>query len=147
MKSSEVERERLLEAEWESRLRGGLVVWRRPGGRGSWYPQRVAVELQEFLVEEKNGKAPRWAHPGTAEEGGSSMKRDEPGFDAVLEALEASLMGNPHLRGAPIEEVARQLMLDGYLEQEPSLDVVGQAMATVAVEEQAFGPDVPTEDV
>jgi hypothetical protein len=75
------------------------------------------------------------------------MKRDEPGFDAVLEALEASLMGNPHLRGAPIEEVARQLMLDGYLEEEPSLDVVGQAMATVAAEEQAFGPDVPTEDV
>ena len=148
MKSrSEEERTRLLEARWESRLRGGQIVWCRTGGRGSWYPQRVAVELQEFLEEEKNGKAPRWAHPGPAEEGGSSMKRDEPGFDAVLVALEASLMGNPHLRGAPIEEVARQLMLGGYLVEEPSLDVVGQAMTTIAAEEQAFGPDVPTEDV
>ena len=54
-KSSEEERERLLEAGWETRLRGGLIVWRRAGG-GSWYSQRVAVELLEFLEEEKNGK-------------------------------------------------------------------------------------------
>jgi hypothetical protein len=54
-KSSEEERERLLAAGWESRLRGGLIVWRRPGG-GSWYSQRVAMELFEFLEEEKDGK-------------------------------------------------------------------------------------------
>ena len=51
----EEERERLLEAGWESQLRGGLVVWRRPGGRGSWYSQRVAVQLLEFLEEEEDG--------------------------------------------------------------------------------------------
>jgi hypothetical protein len=55
-KSSEEERERLLAAGWESRLRGGLIVWRRPNGRGSWYSQRVALELLEFLEEEKDGK-------------------------------------------------------------------------------------------
>ena len=55
-KSSEEERTRLLEAGWESRLRGGLVVWRRPGGGGSWYSQEVAMELLEFLEEEKDGK-------------------------------------------------------------------------------------------
>jgi len=55
-KGSEEERTRLLEAGWKSRLRGGLIVWRKPGG-GSWYPQRVAIELLEFLEEEKNGKA------------------------------------------------------------------------------------------
>jgi hypothetical protein len=55
-RSSEEERERLLEAGWESRLRGGLIVWRRPGGRGSWYSQRVAIELLEFLEEEKYGE-------------------------------------------------------------------------------------------
>lgn len=55
-RSFEEKRERLLEAGWESRLRGGLIVWRRPGGRGSWYPQKVALELLEFLEEEKNGK-------------------------------------------------------------------------------------------
>jgi hypothetical protein len=54
-RSSEEERTRLLEARWESRLRGGLIVWRKPGG-GSWYSQRVAIELLEFLEEEKNGK-------------------------------------------------------------------------------------------
>jgi hypothetical protein len=43
---------RLIEAGWESRLRGGLIVWRRPAG-GSWYSQRVAMELLEFLEEEK----------------------------------------------------------------------------------------------
>lgn len=50
--SSEEARERLLEAEWEWELRGGLLVWRRPSGRGSWYSQDVAIELLEFLEEE-----------------------------------------------------------------------------------------------
>jgi hypothetical protein len=53
---SEEEREKLIEAGWESRLRGGLIVWRRPGKRGSWYAQRVAIELLEFLEEEKDGE-------------------------------------------------------------------------------------------
>jgi hypothetical protein len=74
------------------------------------------------------------------------MKR-EPEYDEVLKALEQALTDNPHLRGASIEEVARQLMLGGYLKDEPSLGVVGAAMATVVAEEQAFGPDVPLEDV
>ena len=52
---SEEERTRLLEAGWESRLRGGIIVWRKPRG-GSWYSQRVAMELLEFLEEEKNGE-------------------------------------------------------------------------------------------
>jgi hypothetical protein len=52
---SEEQRTRLLEAGWESRLRGGLIVRGKPG-RGSWYSQRVAVELLEFLEDEKNGK-------------------------------------------------------------------------------------------
>jgi hypothetical protein len=55
-KSFEEERTMLLEAGWEMQLRGGLVVWRRPGGRGSWYPQRVAMEILEFLEEEQDGK-------------------------------------------------------------------------------------------
>jgi hypothetical protein len=55
-KNSEEERKMLLRAGWESRLRGGLIVWRRPGVRGSWYPQRVAMEILEFLEEEKDGK-------------------------------------------------------------------------------------------
>jgi hypothetical protein len=62
------------------------------------------------------------------------------------EALERALMHNPHLRDAPIEEVARQLMLGGYLHEEPSPGLVGDAMALVIAEEQAFGPDVLMEE-
>ena len=53
---SEEARERLLEAGWEGELREGLLIWRRPDGRGSWYSQEVALELQEFLDEEKRKK-------------------------------------------------------------------------------------------
>jgi hypothetical protein len=51
-RSREEDRQRLLEAGWEWDLRGGLIVWRRPGGRGSWCAQDVALELLEFLEEE-----------------------------------------------------------------------------------------------
>jgi hypothetical protein len=39
----EEDRKRLLEAGWESKLRGGIVVWHRPDVRGSWYTQDVAL--------------------------------------------------------------------------------------------------------
>jgi hypothetical protein len=68
------------------------------------------------------------------------------GHDEVLEALERAFVDNPRLRVAPIEELARQLVLGGYLEEEPSLGLVGEAKATIVAEEQAFGPDVPLEE-
>ena len=52
-RGSEEARERLLSAGWEPRIRAGLLVWRKPGGRGSWYSQEVELELLEFLDEEK----------------------------------------------------------------------------------------------
>ena len=52
-RASEEARKRLLEAGWETRMRGGLIVWRRPDGRGSWYSQEVAFEI---LEAEENGK-------------------------------------------------------------------------------------------
>jgi hypothetical protein len=54
--SDEEERLMLLEAGWEARLQGGLITWRRPGGRGRWYSQSVAIGLLEFLEEEKDGE-------------------------------------------------------------------------------------------
>jgi hypothetical protein len=74
------------------------------------------------------------------------LKR-EPSTEEVIEALERALMHNPHLRDAPIEEVARQLMLGGYLHEEPSPAHVGDAVALVIAQEQAFGPDVPMEEL
>ncbi len=52
-RGSEEARERLLAAGWEAQVRGALLVWRRPSGRGGWYSQEVALELLEFLEEEK----------------------------------------------------------------------------------------------
>jgi hypothetical protein len=51
--SSEEERKRLLAAGWKSQLRGELIVWHRPDGRGSWYPQHVAIEVLEAMEGEE----------------------------------------------------------------------------------------------
>jgi hypothetical protein len=45
-------RRRLLVAGWESKLRGGLVVWHRPDGRGSWYTEDVAIDVLKAMEEE-----------------------------------------------------------------------------------------------
>ncbi len=55
-RNSEEARERLLAAGWESEVRGGLILWRKPGGRGSWYSERVALEILEFLEEEQSAE-------------------------------------------------------------------------------------------
>ena len=47
-------RERLLAAGWESEVRAGLILWRKPGGRGSWYSESAALGILEFLEEERN---------------------------------------------------------------------------------------------
>ncbi len=53
-RSSEEARERLLAAGWESEVRGELMLWRKPGGQGSWYSESVALKILEFLEEEKS---------------------------------------------------------------------------------------------
>ena len=72
--------------------------------------------------------------------------RDEPGFQEVLEALKRALEDNRRLVDFPADEVARQLVLGGYVEGEPTVSRVADALASLNAEEQAFGPDVPTED-
>ena len=52
-RDSEEVRRRLLGAGWEAKMRGGLVVWRRPDGSGSWYSQEVAFEILEATNEER----------------------------------------------------------------------------------------------
>jgi hypothetical protein len=70
----------------------------------------------------------------------------EPGFQEVLEALKRALEDDRRLRDLPAEEVARQLVLGGYLRGEPTVSQAADALASLHAEEQAFGPDVPTED-
>ena len=44
--------------------------------------------------------------------------KDEPGPDEILEALQEAIFENPRLIEVPAEEVARQLVLEGYLQEE-----------------------------
>ncbi len=43
--------------------------------------------------------------------------------------------------------MARQLVLGGYLREEPSLERVEDAFGTFIAEEQVFGPDMWPEDL
>jgi hypothetical protein len=72
--------------------------------------------------------------------------RAEPGFQEVLEAIKRALEDDRHIADLPADEVARQLVLGGYVQGEPTVPRVADALASLEAEEQAFGPDVPTED-
>jgi hypothetical protein len=56
-RNSEEARKRLLGAGWEARMRGDLVVWRRPDRTGSWYTQEVASEILEAEKDNKDDSA------------------------------------------------------------------------------------------
>ena len=50
----------------------------------------------------------------------SMPEKGQPDFDQILGALSEALKENPRLREMSAEEVARQLVLGGHLEGEPS---------------------------
>jgi hypothetical protein len=62
-------------------------------------------------------------------------------------ALERALMDNPGLREVPVEELAPLLVLDGYLKEEPSIGLMGEVMTTITSREEAFGSDLPLEEL
>ena len=70
-----------------------------------------------------------------------------PSHDEIVEALQRAVMDVPRLREFTTEEMARQLVLGGYLRDEPSLERVEDAFGTLLAEEQTFGPDMWPEDV
>jgi hypothetical protein len=49
---------------------------------------------------------------------GYILAKDEPGPDELLVALREAIFDNPRLIGMLSEEVARQLVLGGYLQEE-----------------------------
>jgi hypothetical protein len=67
--------------------------------------------------------------------------KDEPGLDTVLRALREAVQENPRLKEMPAEEVARQLVLGGYLEGEPAPPLVAEALGDLEAEEQSFEAD------
>ena len=65
---------------------------------------------------------------------------NQPSHDEIVETLERAVMDVPRLRQFTTEEIAHQLVLGGYLREEPSLERVEDAFGTFIAEEQAFGP-------
>lgn len=65
----------------------------------------------------------------------------EPGPDEILEALREASSDNPRLTEMPPEEVARQLVLGGHLQQEPSPALVADMLDALEAEEGGFDVD------
>ncbi len=66
---------------------------------------------------------------------GYTLPKDEPDLDEILAALRVALDDNPRLAEMPEEEVARQLVLGGRLEDEPSPPFVAEALQAIESEE------------
>jgi hypothetical protein len=72
---------------------------------------------------------------------------NEPTHDEIVQALQRAVQDIPRLREFTTEEAAHQLVLGGYLREEPSLERLADAFGTLIAEEQAFGPDMWPEDI
>ncbi len=72
--------------------------------------------------------------------------KDEPGPDEILEALREAVSDNPLLTEMPSEEVARQLILDGHLQDEPSPELVADMLDALEAEEGGFEADELSEE-
>ncbi len=65
----------------------------------------------------------------------------------VYEAVEQAFKDHHELRHATAEELARQLVLRGYLQEEPPVLLVADALDIVEAEEQAFAPGIRPADL
>ncbi len=72
--------------------------------------------------------------------------KDEPNPDEILEALREAVFENPCLTGMPAEEVPRQLVLGGYLQEEPSPVLVADMLNALEAEEGGFEADELSEE-
>ena len=72
--------------------------------------------------------------------------KDEPGPDEIVAALREAVFEKTRLREMPAEEVARQLVLDGRLQQEPSPVLVAEMLEALEAEEHGFEADELSEE-
>ena len=72
--------------------------------------------------------------------------KDEPGPNEILEALREALFENPRLTEMSSEEVARQLVLGGHLQEEPSSTLVAEMLDALEAEEGGFEADELSEE-
>jgi hypothetical protein len=72
--------------------------------------------------------------------------KGEPDPDEILGALRDAVADNPRLAEMPAEEVARQLVLEGRLQLEPSPTLVAEMLDALEAEESAFEAEEPSEE-
>ena len=77
---------------------------------------------------------------------GNIPAKDEPGPDEILGALREATFDNPRITEVPSEEVARQLILGGYLQEEPSPALVADMLDALEAEEGGFEADELSEE-
>ena len=72
--------------------------------------------------------------------------KDEPGPEATLDALRQAIFDNPRLTEMPTEEISRQLVLDGWIQEEPSPVLVADMLDALKAEEGGFEADELSEE-
>jgi len=72
--------------------------------------------------------------------------KDEPEPEEILHALREAIFDNPRLAEMPSEEVARQLVLGGHLQEEPSPALVADMLDALEAEEGSFEADALYEE-
>jgi hypothetical protein len=73
--------------------------------------------------------------------------KDEPSFEQIHGALREAVQANPRLKELPTEEVARQLVLEDRLSEEPAPPLVAEALESLDAEKQSFQTDeIPPEE-
>jgi len=72
--------------------------------------------------------------------------KNEPGPDGILKALREAVFENPRLTEMSSEEVARHLVLEGHLQEEPSPALVADMLQALDAEEGGFDADELSEE-
>jgi hypothetical protein len=72
--------------------------------------------------------------------------KGESGPEEILEAFREAIFDNPRLTEMPPEEVARQLVLAGHLQEEPSPALVVDMLDALEAEESGFEADELSEE-
>ena len=72
--------------------------------------------------------------------------KGEPGPEEILDALREAIFDNPRLAEMAAEEVARQLVLGGHLQEEPSPALVADMLDALEAEEGGFDTDELSEE-
>jgi len=70
----------------------------------------------------------------------------EPGPEEILDALREAIFNDPQLTEMSAEEVARQLVLGGHLQEEPSPALVADMLQALEAEEGGFEADELSEE-